>query len=329
MTAYLIRRLLQAIPTLIGVTLLSFIIMRAAPGDPIQLMIFNPEIRESDRIALRHRLCLDRSLAEQYVIWVVGDFRGVCDQRGLIRGDFGTSFQNRRPALDLILERIPATLELTATALAVGLVVGLAIGVLAAVNQGGLFDNLTRFFAVILNALPSFWLGIMLLLFFGVQLGWLPIGGRTTLNVEYSGTFIDRARHLFMPVLVLAVGWIAVLSRFMRTQTLEVVRQEYVRTAHAKGLAPRRVYFMHAARNALIPIATILGPAIGGLIGGSVITERIFSWPGLGRLTLDAVFQRDYPLIMAGVLIGAVLVILGNLLSDVLYGIIDPRIRLE
>jgi ABC-type dipeptide/oligopeptide/nickel transport system permease component len=132
-----------------------------------------------------------------------------------------------------------------------------------------------------------------------------------------------------MPVLVLAVGWIAVLSRFMRTQTLEVVRQEYVRTAHAKGLAPRRVYFMHAARNALIPIATILGPAIGGLIGGSVITERIFSWPGLGRLTLDAVFQRDYPLIMAGVLIGAVLVILGNLLSDVLYGIIDPRIRLE
>ena len=328
MTTYIIRRLLQAIPTIIGITLISFVIMQAAPGDPVQLLTFNPSATIEDRERLAHEFCLDRSLPEQYLIWVFGDLRGECRMRGLVRGDFGNSFYDRRPVMDMIAERLPATLELTGTALFVGAVIGLVVGVLSAVKRGSLFDNVARFFSVVFDAIPSFWLGLILIMYFAVQLHWLPVGGRLPLNQE-TITIFDRLRHLAMPSFVLAVTWIALMSRYMRAETLEVIRQDYIRTAWAKGTPRWRVYFYHAARNALIPIVTILGPAITGLVAGAVVIERIFSWPGLGRLTVDAVSARDYPIVMASVIIGSILVIMGNLLSDILLVIVDPRIRLN
>ena len=328
MISYIVRRLLQAIPTILGVTLISFIIMQAAPGDPVQLMTFNPSADAADRARLEKELCLDRALPEQYFIWMFGDLRGDCAIRGLIRGDFGTSFYDRRPVIEMIGERLPATLELTATALVIGGVIGLVIGVLSAVNRGSWFDNIARFFSVVFDAIPSFWLGLLLIMYFSVELRWLPVGGRMPLNVE-TVTFVDRVRHLAMPALVLAVTWVALMSRYMRAETLEVIRQDYIRTARAKGVPKFQVYFYHAARNALIPIVTILGPAITGLVAGAVVIERIFSWPGLGRLTVDAVSARDYPIVMASVIIGSLLVIIGNLLSDIFLVLVDPRIRLS
>jgi len=328
MISYIVRRLLQAIPTIFGVTLISFIIMQAAPGDPVQLLTFNPSADAEDRARLVHELCLDRSLPEQYFIWLCGDLRGECTMHGLSRGDFGNSFYGRRPVMEMIGERLPATLELTATALVMGGVIGLIVGVLSAVNRGSAFDNIARFFSVVFDAIPSFWLGLLLIMYFSVELRWLPVGGRTPLNVE-TITLADRIRHLAMPSIVLAVTWVALMSRYMRAETLEVIRQDYIRTAKAKGVSKFRVYFYHTARNALIPIVTILGPAITGLVAGAVVIERIFSWPGLGRLTVDAVSSRDYPVVMASVIIGSILVIFGNLLSDILLVLVDPRIRLS
>jgi len=327
MSAYLLRRILQAIPTLLGITIISFSLMRLSPGDPVDLLTFNPKMTRAAREQLRHQLCLDRPIAEQYIIWMFGNSE--CDTKGLIRLDFGDSLYEKRPVLDMIIERIPATVELTGLALAVGMLIGVSAGIYSAVQQGSIFDNLTRVWAVIGQAVPGFWLGLMLILIFAVELGWLPVGGRYTLSLQSDKDFIDHLKHLVMPVFVLATGWIAVLSRYMRTETLEVIRQDYIRSARAKGVPNQRVYFWHAARNALIPLATILGPAIGNLLAGAVITETIFSWPGMGRMTIEAVFQRYYKLIMANVIIGVVLVVFGNLLSDMLYVVVDPRIRLS
>ncbi len=327
MRTYIARRLLQALPTLLGVTIISFALTRLAPGDPIQLMTFDPKMTVKSREILRHQLCLDRSTVEQYFIWLLGNQE--CNTRGLIRGDFGDSLYDKRPALDMILERVPATLELTGTALLIGILIGLGIGIYSAAKHGTFFDSLSRIFAVIGQAIPTFWLGLIMILVFAVILRWLPVGGRYTLSVEGTKNLFDHLKHLMMPAFVLALFWIAILSRYMRTEMLEVIRQDYMRAARAKGVPKRRVYFWHGARNALIPFITILGPAIAGLLSGTVIVERIFSWPGMGRLAIDAVFQRDFPLVMATVMISAVLVILGNLLSDVLYVAVDPRIRLN
>jgi peptide/nickel transport system permease protein len=327
MRAYILRRFLQAIPTLLGITIISFALMRLSPGDPVDLLTFNPKMTRAAREALRHQLCLDRPVAEQYIIWMFGNDE--CDTKGIIRLDFGDSLYEKRPVLSMIAERIPATVELTGLALAVGMLIGVSAGIYSAVKHGSLFDNLTRVWAVVGQAVPVFWLGLILILIFAVQLRWLPVGGRYTLTLQSDKDFIDHLKHLVMPVFVLATGWIAVLSRYMRTETLEVIRQDYIRSARAKGVPNQRVYFWHAARNALIPLATILGPAIGGLLAGAVITETIFSWPGMGRMTIEAVFQRDYTLLMANVIIGSVLVVGGNLLSDILYVVVDPRIRLS
>ncbi len=328
MSSYIIRRLLQAIPTVFGVTLVSFLLMQAAPGDPVAMMTFNPTNTAADRERLRREFCLDRSVPEQYAIWLFGDRSGDCAQGGLVRGDFGTSFRDRRPVLPTILERVPATLELTGSALLVGVVVGMAVGLSSAIRRGSLFDNAGRFLSVLFDAIPSFWFGLILIMFFAVELGWLPVGGRAPLN-DPNPDPAERLRHLIMPCLVLAVTWVAVISRYMRAQSLEVINQDYVRTAKAKGLPERVVNSRHVGRNALIPIVTILGPAITGLIGGAVVIERIFSWPGLGRLAVDAVSARDYPVVMGTVLIGAVLVILGTLLADLLLVVVDPRIRFD
>ena len=327
MRTFILRRLLQAIPTLWGVTVISFAIMRLAPGDPVLIMTFDPKMTVATREKLRSQLCLDRSIVKQYFIWLIGDED--CNTRGLIRGDFGNSFYEKRPAIDMIAERIPATLELTGTALIFGGIIGLSVGVLSAVKRGSRFDNIARVMSVIFDAVPVFWLGLILILVFAVTLKVLPVGGRYTLSLSGEKDFFDHLKHLFLPAFVLATGWVALLSRYMRAEMLEVIHQDYIRAARAKGVDQMRVNFWHAARNALIPVVTILGPALGGLLSGAVITERIFSWPGLGRLAIDSVFQRDFPLVMATVIVGAVLVILGNLLSDVLYVLVDPRIQLK
>ncbi|MFQ5614169.1 MAG: ABC transporter permease [Anaerolineae bacterium] len=354
MYRYLIRRLLQAIPTVIGISLISFFLVKSAPGDPILNMTFDPKISEETRVILRRQLGLDQPLAVQYVRWFtgfivrpgdaveeisIGDTScvhlgllnyTVCDSGGgIIRANLGTSITTKQPVWKRIKERVPATLELTTAGLIVGLLLGIPLGILSAVYQRSFFDNVVRFFAVVGNAVPSFWMGLLLIFLFSVYLNWLPAGGRETVSLTNEFDLLDRLRHLILPAFVLALGWIAVLSRFMRTETLEVIRTDYIRTAQAKGLPRGRVWFVHATRNALIPLMTILGPAIASLLAGALITEVIFAWPGMGRLTFNAALQRDYPVVLGAVMIASILVILGNLLSDILYGVVDPRVRLN
>ena len=340
MTRYVIRRLIQAIPTFLGITVVTFLIVYSAPGDPVLQQTFNPRISGATREELNHRLGLDQPLPIQYLNWLVGNEwqndPEVIPRQGILRGDFGNSLIEHRPVLEMVIERLGATLLLTGTATLIGYALGIPIGVYAAVKQGGFFDNLSRVLAVVFNAVPGFWLGLIAILLFAVKfrewgLPAIPSGGMYTLTAGASGGFnlADRLIHLLPPALILATGPIAGVSRLMRTQVLEVIRQDYIRSARAKGLPDRAVYFRHAMRNALIPVATILGPTLTGLVGGAVITETVWSWPGLGRLFVNANFQRDYPVILAGFVIGAIGVILGNLLSDILYGFIDPRVRLE
>lgn len=354
MTRYIIRRLLQAIPTLLGVSLISFFLVNAAPGDPILIRTFDPNIDEEARATLRRQLGLDQSLPIQYIRWLTGlslrqgdvvdELSGdgvrcwylawpgytLCDSGGgILRGDLGTSLQTNQPVWDRLVERMPATLELGITSLLLSLLIGVPLGVLSAAYRGSWLDNLVRFFAVIFQAVPAFWMALLLIFFFGVYLGWLPTGGRQTVTLTGEFDLMDRLEHLVLPAFVLAFGGIALFSRIMRTETLEVIHTDYIRTAHAKGLAPARIGFLHAFRNALIPLMTVLGPAILGVLTGAVVTETVFAWPGMGRLTLNAAFQRDYPMVLGAVMFFSVLVVLGNLLSDILYGIVDPRVRLS
>jgi peptide/nickel transport system permease protein len=345
MTRYLIRRLLQAIPTFLGVTLITFVIIKAAPGDPVMQMTFDPNIKPETREKMRHQLGLDRPVWVQYRVWLLGNdwerlFGKEIDEkaltRGVLRGDFGKSYIYKQPAIEVIGERLAATVILSAAALIISYAVGLPVGILSAVKQKGVFDNSARVMAVVFNAVPGFWLSLMVIMILGVQFkAWglphIAVGGGMythTPGGEYKYDVLDRLKHLLPPALILATGGIAGISRYMRTELLEVIHQDYVRTARAKGVAAFGVAVVHAGRNALIPIATMLGPQIMGLIGGAAITEQIWNWPGLGRMFISANFSRDYPLVLAGFVIGTVAVILGNMLSDVLYAWFDPRIRL-
>jgi peptide/nickel transport system permease protein len=317
MARYIIRRLIQAVPTLLGITILSYALMSAAPGGPVAAMTFGPKTTTAQRAVLTKQLGLDDPVPVQYLKWL----------SRVLQGDLGRSFQGNRKVFDLIVERSAATLELGGLSLLFGVLIGVPVGIWAAVRRATWFDSLSRVGAVIVTAVPTFWLGLMMILIFGASLKILPMGGRLPSNLSGEYTVLDRIRHLAMPVFILAMANIAVLSRYMRASTLEVSRQDYIRTAQAKGLENRTVWFVHATRNALIPLATFLGPAVVGLLNGAVITETVFSWPGLGRLSVDAVRQLDYPVVMATVLIGAVSTVLGYLLSDVMYALIDPRIR--
>jgi peptide/nickel transport system permease protein len=353
MRKFILRRILQAIPTMFGITILSYAIIVAAPGDPAATLSFGPRTTKAQKVAMAESLGVHDPVYKQYIGWLLGndwqkfrkiDNRGnpVTDangnvvyvsgtKKGIIRGDFGESFVSRRPALQVITDKIPATAELGGLALLMGILMGIPIGVLAAVRQGGVFDNVTRVMAVIFSAVPIFWLGLILILIFGSKLGWLPMGGRYPDDYFLTGeaSLKSQIEHLILPVSVLSTGWVAIFSRFMRASTLDVLSQDYIRAAQAKGLHNAQVYFIHAARNALIPIATILGPAIPGIIGGALITETIFAWPGVGRTAYQAVLTQDYPVIMASVVIAGIVTVIGYLLSDILYALIDPRIRLS
>ncbi len=359
MVKYVLRRLLQAIPTFFGITLLAYILMTAAPGGPLGVLyLSNPKMTEKQKEDLAASLGVHDPVYIQYLRWLLGDDwmrwdsngDGVADHaflipldangdgepdapgthHGALRGDFGNSFFSNRPVIDVLSERIAPTLELGVSSLIVALIIGIPLGIMAAVRRGGVFDNFTRVTAVIFDAIPSFWLGLILILLFGSTLKILPLGGRCKTTLDDSCPPIyDRLDYMILPVFVLATGAIAGYSRFTRASMLDVIGQDFIRTARSKGLTDRDVWFKHAARNALMPIATFLGPSLTGLLAGAVIVETIFSYPGLGRALTQAAVQRDYPVVMASTIYAAIATILGYLLSDVLYAVIDPRVRFD
>lgn len=322
MISYIIKRLLFMIPMLIGITLICFVVMHLAPGSPTDLETqMNPRVSAEMKERLRAMYDLDKPLHVQYLKWA----------KKLLVLDLGTSFSSdRRPVSDKILERLPITIILNVLSMLLILLVAIPIGVLSAVRQNSLFDRITGVFVFIGFAMPTFWLALLLMILFGVQLGWLPISGIRSLNYEYlpaGKAFLDLIKHLIMPVLLSAFGGLAGFSRYMRANMLEVIRQDYITTARAKGLSEQVVIYKHALRNALLPVVTILGLSVPCLIGGSVIFETIFAIPGMGQLFYMAVMSRDYPTVMGILFIGALLTLLGNLLADISYALVDPRIR--
>jgi peptide/nickel transport system permease protein len=324
MLRYIAKRLIFMAPMLVGITIICFSVMHLAPGSPTDLQTqMNPRASAEAQERLRAMYDLDKPLYHQYWIWV----------KKLAVLDLGQSFStDHRPVADKILERLPITILLNVLSLILILAIAIPIGVLSAVHQNSFFDKLTSVFVFIGFAMPTFWLALLLMILFGVQLGWLPISGIRSLNYEYlpaGAAFWDLIKHLILPVMLSAFGGLAGLSRYMRANMLEVIRQDYIMTARAKGLSERVVIYKHALRNALLPVITILGLSIPGLIGGSVIFETIFAIPGMGQLFYMSVMARDYPVVMGILFIGAVLTLLGNLIADVSYAVADPRIRVS
>lgn len=322
MLTYLLKRLAMMVPLLLGITLISFIVIHLAPGEPTDMQTdLNPKASAEMRERLMERYDLDKPLYVQYGKWL----------GRLARLDFGESFaQDHRPVLDKIVERLPVTITINVLSILVILLVAVPIGILSAVKRNSPFDRGTTLFVFIGFAMPSFWLALLLMDYFGVRLGLFPIAGLKDIGHEYytwPRQMWDYVHHMILPVFVSAFGGLAGFSRYMRSNMLEVIRQDYILTARAKGLSERVVIYKHALRNALLPLITILGLSVPGLIGGSVIFETIFAIPGMGKLFYDGVMMRDYPLIMGILVIGAVLTLVGNLLADISYAMADPRIR--
>ena len=323
MLGYALRRLILAIPLLIGITFISFIVIHLAPGEPTEMQSDESNTRSDAKVRqlLIETYGLDKPLHIQYWNWLTR----------LVRLDFGRSFSpDARPVLQKISERLPITLLLNIVELAIIVMLAIPIGVLSATRQYSDFDKLTTVFVFVGFATPDFWLALMLMILFGVQLGWLPISGLRSPTWEYLAFWRqqwDFLAHLVLPITVATFGGLAGFSRYMRQSMLEVVRQDYIQSARAKGLAEGMVIGKHALRNALLPIVTVLGLSLPGLIGGSVIVESIFAIPGMGQLMVQAVFERDYPVIMGNLVIVATLTLVANLIADLTYSLVDPRIR--
>ena len=319
MLTYILRRLLLSIPILFGVALVSFLLVYLSPGDPLGSLRV-PNVRPEVLERLREIYGFDKPLHEQFVGFITNYVQ-------IWREDaWGISVTYRRPVLELILERAPATILLMGTSLIITIIVAVPLGMLAAVKQYSIADKIVTTFATVGYAMPSFVLGTALLVIGAVWLRAFPFGGMTS-SLRLDSNPLDVAWHMVLPVASLAIQSIAGWSRYVRATMLEVLHQDYIRTAKAKGLARSRVNFRHALRNALIPVITLFGLSLPALLAGAVITEGIFSWPGLGSLGLQAIGQRDYPVIMAFVLLGGIAVVLGNLIADILYGVVDPRIK--
>ncbi len=330
MTAYIARRLLQAIPLLLGILTLVFLILHAAPGDPTA-MYLNPSVAPEVLEQMRRNWGLDQPLHIQYLRWL----------KAFLTGDFGYSLSQSRPIATILAERIPNTLLLSGTSLLLIFAIGIAIGIVQAVRQYSLLDNALTLGALFIYSMPSFWLGLMLILLLAYKVhqidGWpaalrFPASGMTSVNYDMLsgwGKLADHLRHLVLPSIALGVSSAASVARYMRSSMLEVIRQDYIRTARAKGLPERAVILKHALKNALLPIITLLGLYLPFLFSGAVLVEVVFAWPGMGRTIVDAIYQRDYPLVMATSFIFAVMVVIANLIADVLYAVVDPRIRYE
>ncbi len=321
MLNYLARRLLFMLPLLLGITIITFVIIHLSPGRPTDTVVYgNPKLGTDTRTRLDALYGLDKPLPVQYWHWLTR----------LIKLDFGTSFNDNRPVMKKIMERLPATILLNTLALLVIFVVAIPLGVVSAAKRDTPFDKTVTVASFIAYAMPTFWLALLLMMLFGVYWRILPLGGMYSANYEYLSAgkkALDLLWHLILPVFVSAFGGFASITRYSRSQMLEVLNQDYIRTARAKGLPEYKVIYKHALRNALLPIITLLGLSLPGLIGGGVIFETIFSWPGMGRLGWEAVMSRDYPVIMGVGVLSAILTLLGNLVADILYAYADPRIR--
>ena len=317
MRDFIIRRVLYAIPTLIGISIITFLIARLSPGDPVRLFTFGiRDFTQEDYLRLLHAYGLDKPIPLQYVDWITK----------ALQGNFGESLIYHRESFGMVMERVPNTLMLAVAALFLQLVIGVPLGVLAAFKRGKWIDGAIRIFGVVGHAVPAFWLGLILIIVFAVQLRWLPSIGVLTVGHDQMD-ILDRLKHLILPSFVLALTGIANYSRILRTETLDVLAQDFVRTAHAKGLRERTVIFTHALRNALIPVVTALGGILAALVGGALVIEQVFSWPGVGQFTFQAAIAKDYPIVQAGVMFTSTILVISYLLRDLTYAIVDPRIK--
>lgn len=325
MLNYTLRRLAYLVPTLFGITVVTFLIINLAPGDPIAVAhggVLDARISREAYEQMLELYGLDQPILTRYVTWL----------KRLLTFDFGDSFHERRPVTELILERLPATLALNVASLFIALLVAIPLGLFSALKQNSAFDKINGTVLYMMYSLPDFWVALLLILLFGVKLKILPIFGMEAIGSQdlgFFGYWLDRARHMVLPTICLTYGSLAFLSRFVRGATLEVIRQDYVRTARAKGLDEDRVVYTHVFRNTLIPVLTLLGMLLPTLISGSIILEAIFSWPGIGALFYESVLARDYPTVMGLSFVTAVLVLLSTLVADLLYAWADPRVTYD
>ena len=325
MLKYTIKRLLLSVPLILGIITATFFMSHLAPGDPMDMYLeqrrqsqVNPEVIE----LLRKKYGLDQPVHVQYVTWV----------KNFVQGDLGESFRFRRPVKDLLVEALPYTLQLTFLAIILDALVGISLGVISAVRQYTKLDKAVTVGSLVVYAIPSFWLALMLIMVFSVNLGWFPTSQTRSMNYDdltAMGKLLDRMWHLALPVAIMGLAGAAGTARYMRSRLLEVLNEDYIMAARARGFRERTVIVKHALRNALIPIVTIYGMSLPFLLGGAAIIETIFAWPGMGRLTVGAVGGRDYPIIMATVTIAAILTVLGNLLADITYAAVDPRVSYD
>ena len=347
MSTYIIRRLLQTAGLLVLLSILLFALVNLAPGGPLSGQGQSRHIDPTKVELLKRQFGLDKPLPTQYLIWLVGndwmqvdkDGDGVLDsygtRQGIMRGDFGFSFRTRQPVLTEIGDRLPNTIYLTIITMLVAVLIAIPIGIISAIKQYSKFDITVTTLSFAGQAIPEFWLGLILILIFYAWLKnpftgdpLLPAGGMTSIN-SVGFDLGDRIVHLILPVLTGALGWVAWYSRFLRSSMLDVIHQDYIRTARAKGLPEKMVLYKHALRNALVPLVTLLALDLPYIFGGAIFVEILFSWPGMGRLYYQAALQRDYPVLMAVLIIGASFIILSNLLADIVYAYLDPRIRFE
>ncbi len=333
MLRFILTRVLMLVPTFAGVTLAAFAFIHLIPGDPIEILVGERGIDPERHARLLHEMGFDRPLWEQYL--------GFLGQ--VLQGDLGKSIVTKQPVLDEFLTLFPATIELSVCALTIALLIGLPAGIFAAVHRGSALDHTVMTVSLAGYSMPIFWSGLMFIILFSGILHWTPVSGRIsalfwvdpvtgfmlidTLLSDEEGTFTSAVRHLILPSVVLATIPLAVIARQTRSAMLEVLNEDYVRTARAKGLAPLRVIGLHALRNALIPVVTVIGLQVGVLLAGAILTETIFSWPGVGKWLVDSIFRRDYPSVQSGLLLIASMVMIVNLIVDLLYGLINPRIR--
>lgn len=336
MLQFIFRRLGLVIPTFIGITLLTFAFVHLIPGDPIMIMAGERGISPERHALLMHQFGLDLPIWKQYFIYI----------QGVLHGDLGISLSSRTPVWNEFIPRFQATLELGICAMLFAIIVGIPVGIIAAVKRGSIFDHTAVSISLAGYSMPIFWWGIMLIMFVSVKLNLLPVSGRIsdvvflddskpltgfmlidTLLWGEPGDFKDAIQHLILPAIVLGTIPLAVIVRMTRSAMLEVLGEDYIRTARAKGLTPLRVILVHALRNAMLPVITIIGLQVGSLLAGAILTETIFSWPGLGRWLIEALQRRDYPVVQGGVLLIAILIIAVNFIVDILYGVVNPRIR--
>ncbi|RLD03154.1 MAG: diguanylate cyclase [Chloroflexota bacterium] len=346
MGQYIVRRLLQVIPMLLLVSIVLFALVNLAPGGPLAQFSRSRRMTAERVATLKRQFGLDKPLTVQYIVWLAGndwmpidtDGNGITDsygtRKGVLRGDFGFSFQNREPVLPQIMDRLPNTVYLMGITLIVVAIVAIPIGIISAVKQYSGFDITVTTLSFMGQAMPEFWLGLILILIFYVTLdnpvtgeSLLPGGGMYTIGAEFS--IVDRIRHLILPVSMGVVGWVAWWSRFLRSSMLEVINQDYIRTARAKGQSERKVLYRHALRNALIPLVTMIMIDFPYVFTGAIVAEQIFSWPGMGRMYYNAATSRDYPMLMGVLILGSAVIILSNLMADIFYAYLDPRVRYD